>query len=577
MIIKILDKDVSSLIAAGEVIERPVSIVKELIENSLDANAKRVDVIIQDGGMRSIQVIDNGYGIPSSQIQLAFHRFATSKLQTIEELEQIATLGFRGEALASIAAVSDTTMISRPSSQDVAIKLQVVEGQIVNIEEQGFRLGTSITVSNLFANFPARRKFLGSAGSESSKIVNICSKYAMAYSDVAWNLILGDKNKFSTPGNGQLDDAITGIYGAELAENMLAIKRLPDSEISVGGLISSPNINRSNRSNINIFVNGRWVYSPLLNQAVIQGYHGFLKERRFPVCVIKIKINSSEVDVNVHPAKTEVRFLNSTEVFSAVQQGIRQTLVESSGIPRTELYRNDGKRFTELVTGSGAFWTSNLKSVSNRSTNISESIFQNLQVGTSEDLSHIKVLPLLRVLGQTQNTYIVNEGPDGIYVIDQHAAHERILYEDVLNDSKQLGSQALLDSLVVELESSLIDSIEPIRQLLTDMGFVFEHFGDNSYLLRGVPTIFHSSDPRDGFLDVVTKLSTDNVDDRREEAAKTIACHSAIRAGKKLSIAEMEELIKLLETCNQPQTCPHGRPTVIHLTNNYLETQFGRR
>ncbi|MAO88935.1 MAG: DNA mismatch repair protein MutL, partial [Dehalococcoidia bacterium] len=187
------------------------------------------------------------------------------------------------------------------------------------------------------------------------------------------------------------------------------------------------------------------------------------------------------------------------------------------------------------------------------------------------------VLPLLRVLGQTQNTYIVNEGPDGIYVIDQHAAHERILYEDVLNDSKQLGSQALLDSLVVELESSLIDSIEPIRQLLTDMGFVFEHFGDNSYLLRGVPTIFHSSDPRDGFLDVVTKLSTDNVDDRREEAAKTIACHSAIRAGKKLSIAEMEELIKLLETCNQPQTCPHGRPTVIHLTNNYLETQFGRR
>lgn len=217
MIIKILDKDVSSLIAAGEVIERPVSIVKELIENSLDAKATRVDVIIQDGGMRSIQVIDNGHGIPSSQIQLSFHRFATSKLQTIEGLERIATLGFRGEALASIATVSDTTMISRPSSQDVATKLQIVEGQVVNVAEQGFRLGTSIKVSNLFANFPARRKFLGSVGSESSKIVNICSKYAMAYPDVAWHLILGDKNKFSTPGNGKLDDAITGIYGAELS------------------------------------------------------------------------------------------------------------------------------------------------------------------------------------------------------------------------------------------------------------------------------------------------------------------------------------------------------------------------
>ena len=398
----------------------------------------------------------------------------------------------------------------------------------------------------------------------------------MAYPDVAWHLILGDKNKFSTPGNGKLDDAITGIYGAELSENMLGITPPEDSDISIEGLISSPNINRSNRSNINIFVNGRWIYSPLLNQAVIQGYHGFLQERRFPVCVIKIKINPSDVDVNVHPAKTEVRFLNSAKAFSAVQQSVRQTLVENSGIPRTELYRSDGKRFTELVADSGAFWTSNLKSVPNRSTNISESI-DNLQVETSGGLSHIKVLPVLRVLGQIQNTYIVNEGPDGIYVIDQHAAHERVLYEDVLNDSKQSGSQALLDSVVVELESSLIDSIEPIKQLLTDMGFVFEHFGDNSYLLRGVPTIFHSSDPRDGFLDVVTKLSTDNIDDHRETAAKTIACHSAIRAGKKLSIAEMEELIKLLEICNQPQTCPHGRPTVIHLTNNYLETQFGRR
>jgi len=574
MIIKILDKGVSSLIAAGEVIERPVSIVKELIENSLDANAKKIDVIIQDGGIRSIQVIDNGNGIPASQIGLSFHRFATSKLQTIDELEQITTLGFRGEALASISAVSDTTMISRPYSQDVATKIQVVGGQILNVEEQGFRLGTSITVSNLFANFPARRKFLNSAGSEASKIVNICSKYAMAYPDVAWKLTLGEKNKFATPGNGQLADAISGIYGIELAENMLGIKYPTDLSIGVAGLITSPKISRSNRSEINFFVNGRWIYSPLLNQAVIQGYHGFLQERRFPVCVINIKINPSDVDVNVHPAKTEVRFLDSGKVFSAVQQGVRQTLVESSGIPGAELYDSNDKKFVGAVTGSGAFWTSNLKSIPN---NISDSIVKSSLAQTSEDLSHMKVLPLLRVLGQIQNTYIVNEGPDGIYVIDQHAAHERILYEDVLNDSKKLGSQALLHSVVVELDSSLIDSIESISQMLINVGFIFEHFGDNSYLLRGVPSIFNSSDPRDGFIDVVTNLLTDNVDDRRESAAKTIACHSAIRAGKKLSIAEMEELIKLLEICNQPQTCPHGRPTVIHLNKNYLETQFGRR
>ena len=238
MIINILDKGVSSLIAAGEVVERPVSIVKELIENSLDAGSKTVDVIVQDGGIQTIQVVDDGQGISSAQMALAFHRFATSKLQTIEGLDQIRTLGFRGEALASIAAVSDTTMISRPVSQDIGTKIQLIEGDIVNTTYQGSPLGTSITVSNLFANFPARRKFLRSPGAESSKIVNLCSKYALAYPDVAWNLTLGDKNKFITPGNGQLIDAFAGIYGVELSENMLPIKSYLDSDISVKGLIS---------------------------------------------------------------------------------------------------------------------------------------------------------------------------------------------------------------------------------------------------------------------------------------------------------------------------------------------------
>ena len=577
MIINILDKGVSSLIAAGEVVERPVSIVKELIENSLDAGSKRVDVIVQDGGIQTIQVVDDGQGISSAQMALAFHRFATSKLQTIEGLDQIRTLGFRGEALASIAAVSDTTMISRPVSQDIGTKIHLIEGDIVNITDQGSPLGTSITVSNLFANFPARRKFLRSPGAESSKIVNLCSKYALAYPDVAWNLTLGDKNKFITPGNGQLIDAFAGIYGVELSENMLPVKSYLNSDISVKGLISSPKISRSNRTNINIFVNGRWISSNLLNQAVAQAYHSLLKERRFPVCVIDIELKPSDVDVNVHPAKTEVRFLDSGAVFSAVQQSIRQTLLEESGIPAPQTYEGKNKKLTEAVLGSGAFWTSNLKSSTNRTTNIPESMIENLQLQAPGQFTHVKVLPLLRVLGQIQNTYIVNEGPDGLYVIDQHAAHERVLYEQVLSGINQSASQALLNSVVVELDSHLIDSIDSIKDLLTDIGFVFEHFGDSSYILRGVPNAFHSSDPKDGFIDVVTNLLNENIDDRRDAASKTIACHAAIRAGKTLSLAEMQELIKLLEICKQPQTCAHGRPTVIHLNSNYLESQFGRR
>ena len=576
MIINILDKGVSSLIAAGEVVERPVSIVKELIENSLDAGSKRVDVIVQHGGIQTIQVVDDGQGISSAQMALAFHRFATSKLQTIEGLDQIRTLGFRGEALASISAVSDTTMISRPVTQDIGTKIHLIEGDIVNITDQGSPLGTSITVSNLFANFPARRKFLRSPGAESSKIVNLCSKYALAYPDVAWNLTLGGKNKFITPGNGQLIDAFTGIYGVELSENMIPIKNFTGNDINVQGLISSTKINRSNRANIHIFVNGRWISSPLLNQAVTQGYHNLLSERKFPVCVIDIKLNPAEVDVNVHPAKTEVRFLDSSAVFSAVHQSIRQTLIEESGIPTPTTYEVS-KKFSENVARSGSFWTSNLKSSENRTTNILESMIQHHTIDTGSQFSHVKVLPLLRVLGQVKNTYIVNEGPDGIYVIDQHAAHERVLYEDFLSGVNTSASQALLDSVVVDLESHLIDSMDSITDLLSDIGFVFEHFGDSSYILRGVPTIFNSSDPKDGFIDVITNLLRENVDDRRDAAVKTIACHAAVRAGKTLSLVEMQELIKSLEICKEPQTCAHGRPTVIHLNSNYLESQFGRR
>lgn len=576
MVIRILDKGVSSLIAAGEVIERPVSIVKELIENSLDAHASRIDLNIEKGGIQLIQVVDNGVGIPSSQIELAFHRFATSKLKTLAELEQITTLGFRGEALASIAAVSHTVMISRPESQKAASRIELENGQILDYAEQGFRTGTSVTVSNLFKNFPARKKFLSSGGAEASRIVNLCSRYALAHPRVSWNLNLSGKSKFTTPGNGSLVDAVSGVYGAELVSEMMKLELSRSDDLTVSGLISSPKLHRSNRSSINIFVNGRWIHSPYLNQAVVQGYHGFLKERRFPICVINIKLTPSEIDVNVHPAKTEVRFAHPGEVFNAVQHAIREALMSGSTIP---IFRSSDTEntATNSMEKTGAFWTSNLHPNRSPSSSASELIIQDLPTGTDKDLSHIRVLPLLRVLGQAQNTYILAEGPDGIYVLDQHAAHERILYESVLSENNELASQALLDSAVIELEPRLIDSIDTLKPLLNDMGFVFEPFGHASYVLRAVPAIFQAIDPREGFMDVIKTASNEYIDNQRESAAKTIACHAAIRAGKKLSNTEMEELIRLLENCNQPQTCPHGRPTVIHLATNYLETQFGRR
>jgi DNA mismatch repair protein MutL len=580
MPIHVLRPDVAAKIAAGEVVERPASAVKELIENALDASATRVTVEIVAGGLETIQVLDDGTGIAADEVELSFRRFATSKVADLPDLEAITTLGFRGEALASIAAVSSVTLVTKTHDEQAATEMTVAEGELRSTGHTGAPTGTSITVRGLFSSFPARRKFLSSPSTEASRVRALIQRYALAYPHVAFSLTSDGRRSVASSGSGSLVDAVAEIYDATLAGAMLPIQQLEDEPIRVTGLTGAPSVSRSTRAHINIFVNGRWIHPGRLGHAIEQAYHGFMGERRFPIAVLNIGIDPAELDVNVHPAKTEVRFLNERSVYGAVQRAIREALLQHMPVPTVERGFGSGGSagpgaFVREVARTGAMWTSGLA----RNEAPSEQVSQLASLASTP----ANVLPALRVLGQSQTTYIVAEGPDGLYLVDQHAAHERVLYERVVAQSGAGASQALLvpEQLdVTELDPELGEALESAigagEQVLAESGFLLEAFGPSVYRLRAVPAAMGHTDPVGGLLQVVRAIAGQGKADRLEHAARSIACHGAVRAGKRMTRDEMEELTRLLEGCAQPHTCPHGRPTMIHLSEARLEREFGR-
>jgi len=579
MPIHVLRPDVAAKIAAGEVVERPASAMKELIENALDAGATRVTVEIVEGGLDTIHVLDNGSGIAAGDVELAFRRFATSKVANLSDLEAITTLGFRGEALASIAAVSSVTLVTKTDDEQAATEMTVAEGELRSTGHTGAPAGSSVMVRGLFSSFPARRKFLSSPSAEASRVRALIQRYALAYPHVAFSLTSDGRRSVGTSGTGSLVDAVAEIYDATLAEAMLPIQELEDEPIRVTGLTGAPSVSRSTRAHIHIFVNGRWIHPGRLGHAIEQAYHGFMGERRFPIAVLNVRIDPAELDVNVHPAKTEVRFLNERNVYGAVQRAVREALLQHAPVPTVERgfgpARPGGlvgpRGFVREVARTGAMWTSGLA----RNEAPSEQVAQMASLASTP----ANVLPALRVLGQSQTTYIVAEGPDGLYLVDQHAAHERVLYERVVAGSEAGASQALLvpEQLdVTELDPELGEALESAAEVLAESGFLLEAFGPSAYRLRAVPAAMGLTDPVGGLLQVVRAIAGQGVTDRLEHAARSIACHGAVRAGKRMTRDEMEELTRLLEGCAQPHTCPHGRPTMIHLSESRLEREFGR-
>jgi len=555
MPIKVLATEVVSKIAAGEVVERPASAVKELIENSLDAGATQIAVEAQGGGVELIKVSDNGAGIPASELELAFHRYATSKIDDLSDLEKISSLGFRGEALPSIAAVAEVEILTQTPSETIGSYLHLRKGEVVGKESRARPQGTTITVRRLFRYFPARLKFLKSVNTENSHIAHLVSQYALAFPEVKFSLVLDKRPSLRTTGNGDLREVVGEIYGSEVAQRMLKVER-KDGLAEVGGLTSPPSLARSNRNYLSFFVNRRWVRSPLLARATEEAYRGLLMDGQHPVTVIDISLPAQELDVNIHPAKAQIKFCHEQAVFGSVQKAIEEALA------RTPIASSKTVPFSV----SSGQWQSPRMIMDN------EPAFVVAQLPTME-------LPVLRVLGQLANTYITAEGPDGLYLIDQHAAHERILYDRISAQwaQKEVEVQGLLQPITIELSPREKETMRASKEFLAEFGFTIEHFGNRSYVIRAVPALM----ARANIIEIISALldnlaSKESPNPWEEKIAQSLACHGAIRAGQQLSNEEMRELIKQLEQTKQPRACPHGRPTMIHLSSHQLEKEFGR-
>ena len=592
MPIHVLPSDVSSMIAAGEVTERPASVVKELIENSLDAGATEISIELRGGGVDLIRVVDNGVGIARDEAELAFQRFATSKLVDPSDLGSIATLGFRGEALPSIAAVSHATMVTRPPAETSGTRIEVSGGRVVGNSPEGAAPGTSVTVRQLFRNVPVRRKFLRSAAAEAGRTQTLVARYTLAYPTVRFSMRVEDSEVIVSTGSGDAREAVAAVYGAAVAEAMLELASPgpPDGGRAprVSGMIAPGSVSRSNRNQVTIFVNGRWIQNRMLSYALQEAYHGFLPERRYPVAVVEVAMPYGDVDVNVHPGKSEVRFRHEGSVFAALQQAVRQTLTAHSPVP--ELGAASVPRPSPAQPAvEHSFWPVGPPGASVGGEPESQAVagqpVRHEAHGTgpvlaAPSLAPSAALPSLRVLGQVQSTYIAAEGPDGVYLIDQHAAHERVLFERVKAEALAGAPevQGLMEPVTIALDHRQSELLEAHGELVRQMGFQVEPFGGSAYILRGVSTLIGQSDPARSFLDVLDLMSEGGgFESWEDRAAYSIACHGAIRAGKTLTTEEMEELGRQLEGCEQPHTCPHGRPTMIHMSSARLEREFGRR
>jgi DNA mismatch repair protein MutL len=554
MPIKVLTPEVVSKIAAGEVIERPASVVKELVENSLDAGASEINVETRGGGVELIRVSDNGIGIPASELELAFHRYATSKITDLIDLEDISSLGFRGEALPSIAAVAEVEILTRAPSEAIGSYICLKKGEIVARESRPRQQGTTVVIRRLFRYLPARLKFLKSAATENSHIAYLVNQYALAFPEVRFSLITDKRNNLSTQGDGSLRNAVSQIYGLEFAQRMLGVEE-ESAFARVNGLVSPPSLNRTNRSYLTFFVNRRWIHSPLLTRAAEEAYHGLLMEGRHPVVILNLALPGRELDVNVHPTKAQVKFHNEQVMFATIKKAIREALSKASMAKPIAMPAMAGayqQRSFTMVSDKEPTFTAPLPTLS---------------------------LPILRVIGQLSNTYIIAEGPEGLYLIDQHAAHERILYERVLAQwsRQEVEVQGLLEPITIELNPREEEILRANKDMLAQFGFDIEPFGDKSYLIRTIPALATRANLDEVMSAVLSDLdSKDEVTSWEQKIAQSLACHSAIRAGQQLSNEEMLALIRQLEQANQPRTCPHGRPTMIQLTSYQLEKEFGR-
>ena len=565
--IRVLERSVAERIAAGEVVERPASVVKELVENSLDANASSITVEVEGAGLRCIRVLDDGDGIAADEVPLAFERFATSKITLLQDLEIVRTYGFRGEALPSIVAVSHVTLVARARGAPAAMRAIAAGGRMQETRSHGAPYGVSVEVANLFYNTPARLKFLKSPAREQALITEVIQRAAMAHPRVAFRLAADGREAARWP---QADPAarVAEILAAGAADELIGFHAAIPGGGTARGCLARPERARPGRSGQHLFVNNRPIQSALLRRAVEQGYAQLLAVGRFPAFVLFLEVDPASLDVNVHPRKLEVRFRDESRLFGIVARAVRDALlasplVRSALVPQPPPAQAPSASTAPNAAGVGL-------------------LLEAREAAAAYDPRVSRRLPALRPLGQILGTYLVAEGPEGLYLIDQHAAHERVLYERLLAARRQGGvvSQGLAVPLSIDLVPSSLALLAENREQLASLGFDVEPFGSRTALLRGVPSGAGSGDP-DGLLHRALAALEGNgegegLPDAVERATIATACHTAIRAGDRMTPEGIAALIVDLAATEDPFTCFHGRPTIIALPGDQLERWFLR-
>ena len=589
--IRMLAPDVVEQIAAGEVVENPASVVKELVENSLDARASLVEVRIRESGLQEIRVTDDGIGIFPHEISSAFQRHSTSKLITLDDLLRLYSLGFRGEALASISAVSRVALTSRTPEEWGGMRIKMEGGERRSLEEVGAPVGTDIVVSDLFYNTPARRAFLKSPAHEARSISLLLTDLAFSFPEVAFSLWHEERLIFKTKGDGNILDIIAEVYGGDAPRSMLELKHRQQGAISIDGYISTPLLTRSTRQYQTFQGNRRLIRSHLLSGTLKRGYRGLIHDHRFPLAVIYLQVPPETVDVNIHPAKAEVRFHHDRDITGLLFKAVSDALGRTS--PAITLRKEDVTPKRNFSTGPRKY-SPHEKALGQKSRTYhlySEGVadsrlpddFQkdNTMVSAAEENNRLFPEEDYRVIGQYLSSYILAQKSDKLLRIDQQAAHERVLYEQYKEKYSEVrhDSQVLASPISVEVPASLAESMPKYIKMMENTGFKIELFGENTYLVREIPAILADIFNREYFLDLIEYINSrgEIPDDSNELVIKMMACKSAVKANQKMSLPEIRQLIKEWGMTATPFYCPHGRPTLISFTRHELEKGFRRK
>ena len=613
-----LDDNLANKIAAGEVIERPASVVKELLENAIDAKSTQITVKIEESGLKSIEIIDNGEGIAHDEVALALKRHATSKIKDVDDLFRIRTLGFRGEALPSIASVSELTInTSVADNGDESGTLLVAKGgEIIQNSPAPKRIGTRIKVENLFYNTPARLKYIKSLQAELGHITDIINRLSLAHPEVAFTLINDGREMMKTAGTGDLKQALAGVYGISTAKKMIAISA-QDLDFDVTGYVSLPELTRANRNYITVLLNGRYIKNFLINRAIVDGYGSKLMVGRFPIAVIDIKIDPFLADVNVHPTKQEVRISKERELMVLISQAIRQALQPQTLIPDAlenltqqtkPVYPTSKSEQTQLPLQNKSLYydterqdfyvkeKATFEKVPETLSELSEA--EKLVPDTTEQPEEVKMretvtltvadeqaanktFPELEFLAQMHGTYLLCQSPEGLYIVDQHAAQERVKYEYYRDKIGQVNydQQQLLAPIFINLPQNDLLTVLEKKDLLAEAGVFLDAYGDNQLILREHPIWMQDDEIESATYELIDLLLDGrevSVKKYREDLAIMIACKSSIKANMFIDAASARDLLQQLAHCENPYNCPHGRPALVAFSNTDLEKMFRR-